>query len=299
MTFQGKWPFQEKKTFNEKHESFLEKLRNFQKKNKTPPFRCSSSSQQNRQTSSTAPTSQLRKLVAFDFDHTVVNDNTDVVVRDLLDKSFITPEIQQLHKDGLWTEYMQRIFRILHSNGYTKAQIQSTIEAMPEVTGLKELIRQLHATDAVDVIIVSDSNGMFIKCWCDYNGITECFKSIFTNPAEFDATGLLQIQPFQHQAQCTLSSVNLCKGDVLEQFVKRQADAHNVIYDKIFYVGDGGNDFCPILRLGMMDFGLARQGFQLQKRIRSAIDSGDYKIEAKPKFWVDGDELKQIIFDEI
>lgn len=254
---------------------------------------------QNRPNICTAPSGQVRNLVAFDFDHTVVNGNTDVVVRDLLDKSFITPDIQQLHKDGLWTEYMQRIFQILYDNGYTKAKIQSTIEAIPEVPGLKDLIRQLHATDGLDVIIVSDSNAMFIKHWCDFNGIAGCFKSIFTNPAEFDANGLLQIRPFHRQEQCTLSSVNLCKGDVMEQFVKQQADEQNVIYDRIFYVGDGGNDFCPILRLDSTDFGLARDGFALAKRIHSALDIGigDYKIDASTKLWANGDELKQIIFD--
>lgn len=253
---------------------------------------------QKRQTTSKAPGAKIRRLVAFDFDHTVVNDNTDVVVRDLLDKKFITPEIQQLHKDGLWTVYMQKIFHILHANGFTKAQIKSTIEAMPEVPGLIKLIRQLHASSTSDVIIISDSNSKFIKYWCDFNGITECIKTIFTNPAEFDDDGLLQIQPFHHQEHCTLSSVNLCKGDVLEQFVKQQSDEENVIYEKIFYVGDGSNDFCPILRLGSMDFGLARQGFALQKKLNKSVgDEDDRRIDANTKAWATGDELGEIIFN--
>lgn len=228
----------------------------------------------------------------------MVDDNTDVVVRDLLDKKFITPEIQQLHKDGLWTIYMQEIFHIIHANGFTKEQIKSTIEAMPEVPGLKDLIRQLHASSTVDVIIISDSNSTFIKYWCDYNGITECIKTIFTNPAEFDENGLLTIQPFHHQDHCTFSSVNLCKGDVLEQFVKQQSNEHDVVYEKIFYVGDGSNDFCPILRLGSMDFGLARQGYALQKKLtKSVADGKEHTIDSNTKVWANGAELKQIIFN--
>lgn len=239
-------------------------------------------------------------MVAFDFDHTVVNDNTDIVVRDLLDKKHLTPALQQLHKDGKWTAYMQQIFNILHTNGFTKAQIKSTIEDMDEVHGLKQLIRELYATNTVDVIIVSDSNSTFIRYWCDFNNITECIKAIFTNPAEFDSQGALQIQPFQHQEHCPLSSENICKGDAIEQFVKEQADKRNVIYEKIFYIGDGSNDYCPILRLGPMDYGLAREGFALQKKLRSDLDSDESKdkIDAIIKYWADGNELKQIIFDE-
>lgn len=229
-----------------------------------------------------------------------MNDNTDIVVRDLLDKKFITPALQQLHKDGKWTAYMQKIFQILHTNGFTEAQIKTTIEDMGEVPGLKQLIRALHATNTVDVIIISDSNSTFIRYWCDFNNITECIRAIFTNPAAFDSHGALQIQPFQHQEHCPLSSENICKGDVVEQFVKQQADERNVIYETIFYIGDGLNDYCPILRLGPTDYGLAREGFALQKKLRSQLDRGETKneINATIKYWANGNDLKQIIFDE-
>ena len=35
----------------------------------------------------------------------------------------------------------------------------------------------------------------------------------------------------------------------------------------IAYVGDGGNDFCPALRLSPADFVFVREGFSLQKKI--------------------------------
>lgn len=86
-----------------------------------------------------------------------------------------------------------------------------------------------------------------------------------TNPAEWDSSGLLhvrrRIDSTGPQHACTVGcSPNLCKGeldlvnqilrlsifvgDELEAFLARHGE-----YDRIFYVGDGSNDFCPILRL--------------------------------------------------
>jgi pyridoxal phosphate phosphatase PHOSPHO2 len=36
----------------------------------------------------------------------------------------------------------------------------------------------------------------------------------------------------------------MCKGEELEAFLAR-----NEPFDRVIYVGDGTNDFCPILRL--------------------------------------------------
>ena len=39
--------------------------------------------------------------------------------------------------------------------------------------------------------------------------------------------------------------VTACLGDELEAFLKR----HQPEFDRIVYVGDGSNDFCPVLRM--------------------------------------------------
>jgi len=37
----------------------------------------------------------------------------------------------------------------------------------------------------------------------------------------------------------------MCKGEELEKFLAR----HGTEFDRMLYLGDGSNDFCPILRL--------------------------------------------------
>lgn len=238
---------------------------------------------------------KYRKLVAFDFDHTVVDDNTDIVVRDLVAREKIPDEVVKLYKHSGWIPYMQEIFNILHANGITKSHILSAVETIPEVAGLKNLFKCLHSSQDFDLIIISDSNSEFINYWCKFNGIIDYVNEIYTNPAEFHSNGLLKLRPHHHQLTCTLSSVNLCKGDILEEYMRQQQHDKNVIYEKVFYVGDGSNDICPILRLGNQDYACVRKDYRLHKEITNDDSESQLNLEANLLVWSDGNELMDFI----
>lgn len=235
-----------------------------------------------------------RKLMAFDFDHTVVDDNTDIVVRDLV-KSKISDEITKLYKKSGWIPYMQEIFYLLHGDGFGSAQILDAIQQIPEVASMKTLFRELNDTGTVDIIIISDSNSVFIKHWCDYNNVSDYIKRVFTNQAHFNDEDVLKIQPYHEQSECRLSSENLCKGKVLEDYVQSQLEENNVVYDSISYIGDGNNDICPILRLASHDFGYARKDYRMHKE----LDKNNTSLDATLEIWTDGRDLKQLIFEHL
>lgn len=247
----------------------------------------------------------------------MVDDNTDIVVRDLIAKDKIPDEVTFLYTSSGWIPYMHAIFKLLHAHGIRRNDMLEAIENIPEVTGMKELIRRLYETQDTDVVVVSDSNSQFISHWCRHNGIVEYLKDVFTNPAEFDANELLNIHPYHHQTACSLSSVNLCKGSILEDYLLEQQKSNGVAYKKIFYVGDGNNDLCPILRLGKDDVGCARKGYRLQKKLQS-LESGNgpisddrpnegngnsknmaSSVDAEVYVWNDGSELAEYIFEKI
>ncbi len=83
--------------------------------------------------------------------------------------------------------------------------------------------------------------------------MTDIFEEIITNPAEFKESGLLEINrrimaSDATQHSCIVGcSANMCKGEELVAFLVRKGGRST--YDKIIYVGDGSNDFCPLLRL--------------------------------------------------
>lgn len=118
--------------------------------------------------------------------------------------------------------------------------------------------------------------------------MTDVFDEVVTNPAQFNSDGLLELRrrvdPNGPQHSCKVGcSPNMCKGtfchsplsldpdilpdrrgteekrrnthtplvlsagDELEAFMQRHGGWDQ--FDKVVYIGDGGNDLCPILRL--------------------------------------------------
>ena len=52
----------------------------------------------------------------------------------------------------------------------------------------------------------------------------------------------------------------------------KEREKAGVVFSKVMYVGDGGNDFCPTLRLSANDYIFPRVSFSLHKRIEKQSD---------------------------
>ncbi|XP_050085842.1 pyridoxal phosphate phosphatase PHOSPHO2-like [Anopheles aquasalis] len=241
----------------------------------------------------------LKRLVVLDFDHTVCEHNTDIVVRDLLGPDGVPPDVRSILRSCGWIPYMQRVFRLLHQAGFQPMDIGSAIRGIPEVPGMKACIANL-VRHGFHVIIISDSNSEFIRLWNDFNDIGRYIHTVFTNPAKFDpASGLLELRPYHYQTECSLSSKNLCKGKIMDEFLRRQREERNVEYEKIFYAGDGKNDVCPMLRLGRNGYACARRGYACYDALQGAIGKLSYEYTAKVLQWTDGHELSDLIWTEM
>jgi len=147
-------------------------------------------------------------------------------------------------------------------------------------------VKDLQASTTADVTFfcLSNSNSIFIKTILEDKHLTDLFTEIVTNPAKWTETGMLdlrrRIDPTGVQHGCKIGcSANMCKGEELVAFLER----HQPGFDKVIYVGDGGNDFCPILRLRSQDLVLARKGRELEKRIANESKSRGLKCEVK--YW--------------
>ena len=89
-----------------------------------------------------------------------------------------------------------------------------------------------------------------------------------------------------YQETCTLSTKNLCKGQILEDYIKDSGTEFNFVC----YVGDGRNDFCPSLRLSETDLVCVRQGYSLEKYIPQMEEKG-FKVKAEMLLWTDADQI--------
>lgn len=227
-------------------------------------------------------------LAAFDFDHTICDDNTDVVVRKLLPEDKIPEDVKSLYKSDGWIAYMGRIFELLHENDIDAEQIENAIANIPAVLDIATVLTSLRASNH-DVIIISDSNSVFIDCWLKNKKLERVVSRIFTNPAWYDDNGMLRVSMYHTQRSCKLSAVNLCKGQVLMDYVKERR-GQGVNFDRIIYVGDGRNDLCPILRLSQDDLACPRQDYALIDILNKLPP--DRRMKAKVVPWRDGRDLR-------
>ncbi|XP_011250998.2 pyridoxal phosphate phosphatase PHOSPHO2 [Camponotus floridanus] len=224
-------------------------------------------------------------LAAFDFDHTICDDNTDVVARKLLPDERIPENVKGLYKSSGWIAYMSRILELLHENAID-ARRGSRIPAVP---GMEALLVALHA-NGHEIIIISDSNSIFIDRWLRSRKLEHVVSRIFTNPARYDDDGRMRVDMYHTQHTCQLSTVNLCKGQILMDYINERRE-QGKRYERIVYVGDGKNDLCPILRLSQTDLACPRKRYALIETLSKLPRDASTKAKVIP--WDDGRDLRR------
>ncbi|XP_075465239.1 pyridoxal phosphate phosphatase PHOSPHO2 [Ascaphus truei] len=228
----------------------------------------------------------MKILLVFDFDHTIINDNSDTWIVQCAPEKKLPNGLQDSYEKGKWTEYMGRIFTYLGEQGIREDEMKRIMIAIPYTPGMTELLHFIgQRKDFFDCIIISDSNTIFIDWILTHANVHAVFDKVFTNPAAFDHVGNLTLQNF-HLHHCAECPTNMCKKKVLEDFVARQSEK-GVQYSKVVYIGDGGNDLCPVTFLKKGDIAMPRQGYTLQKRIAKAMAFINSSISA----WSTGTEI--------
>ncbi|XP_053650063.1 pyridoxal phosphate phosphatase PHOSPHO2 isoform X1 [Cherax quadricarinatus] len=228
-------------------------------------------------------------LLALDFDHTVIDNNSDTYIYKLAPDHKIPDDLKLLYRRDNWTHYMGEVFKFLYKNGVTKERIFNCLKEIKLTDGMKELLTGV-PRDLTEFIIISDGNSVFIDHILKSCGLRDLFSELFTNPAQFDDNGCLHIQMYHLQDWCTLSTKNLCKGDILSNYIKLREN-NNVTFSTIAYVGDGTNDFCPSLRLKECDVVFPRCGYNLLNYIPKMEAEKGMRIEADVCPWDSGKDI--------
>ncbi|XP_028662163.1 pyridoxal phosphate phosphatase PHOSPHO2 [Erpetoichthys calabaricus] len=236
----------------------------------------------------------MKTLVVLDFDHTVIDDNSDTWVIKCTPEQALPYGLQNTYEKGKWTEYMGRIFSYIGDLGIKEGAIRSVMETVPYTDGMIELLRFISENkETLDCIIISDANTLFIE-WILHAADMHCaIDKIFTNPAYFDDRGYLTVRCF-HSHTCTQCPVNLCKRKVLQSFIERQL-TDGVKYQRVIYVGDGRNDFCPTNCLKQCDVVMPRKGFALDKIISEVNFKKCEHLNPRVVPWTSGADIIHVI----
>lgn len=198
-----------------------------------------------------------RLLVVWDFDWSLINENSDTYVIERLDPSGeIWRAAEKKMTEGMeWTALMNWAAGQLHAKGHSPQAIRDALASAPVSDGALAAVAAAQAAGA-EQRILSDANTVYIQTILEARGLADAFTKVETNPAHFDAAGRLHIEPHQPDGRPHDSPdcpPNLCKGTVLARWLEELQPSTCV------YIGDGGGDFCPATRLRVGDTLLARR----------------------------------------
>ena len=86
---------------------------------------------------------------------------------------------------------------------------------------------------------------------------------------------------------CVAAQVETDAGAELDAYRARHASES---YERTVYVGDGSNDFCPVLRLGPNDIAWVRRHRGLARRI---LEEGGVRCQVR--YWTGAWEAEQLL----
>ncbi|EJD52395.1 hypothetical protein AURDEDRAFT_81973 [Auricularia subglabra TFB-10046 SS5] len=235
------------------------------------------------------------QLLICDFDWSVVDQDTDRWVAEVLSTP-MRRKMEDLEAEAKiqWTEIVAQALVELHGQGFTRQNIEAALEAIPFHPAMKRGLLHLKGTTspATTFFCLSNANSVYISTVLKAHNLADLYDETITNPAHWDDNGTLHVRrrvdPNGPQHSCTVGcKPNMCKGEELTNFLARRGE-----FDRMMYLGDGSNDFCPVLRLRSQDIALVRTGRGLEKRIAKEGEKEGLKCQIR--YWSGAWEVEEL-----
>ncbi|KAG6968614.1 hypothetical protein JG687_00003683 [Phytophthora cactorum] len=235
-------------------------------------------------------------LVVFDYDWSLINDNSDTFIFQKLYPELLATLRERRTTQPSWTKIMDDMLGVLAEDkpDISPDMIRDTVARVPIQSHMLDALRLAAEIHSADVKIVSDANSVYIESMLELHGLTQDVSEVITNPASFEALengrSRLHVRPYHGEAGeahgCEWCPTNMCKGRIVDIL----RSAHR--YTSVLYVGDGSGDFCAATHL-TNDVVFARadeadgRSYGLQKR----LDSYPKLVEASVVPWSTGDDI--------
>nr|XP_035157188.1 phosphoethanolamine/phosphocholine phosphatase isoform X4 [Callithrix jacchus] len=233
-----------------------------------------------------------RFLLTFDFDETIVDENSDDSIVRAAPGQRLPESLRATYREGFYNEYMQRVFKYLGEQGVRPRDLRAIYEAIPLSPGMGDLLQFVAKQGSCfEVILISDANTFGVESALRAAGHHSLFRRILSNPSGPDARGLLALRPF-HTHSCARCPANMCKHKVLSDYLRERAH-DGVHFERLFYVGDGANDFCPMGLLAGGDVAFPRRGYPMHHLILEAQKAEPSSFRASVVPWETAADVRQ------
>ena len=229
-------------------------------------------------------------LLIFDFDGTIIDKDSE---EELLKNIFSKEEYDKI-MNKLWNlefyDGFNYYFKLMKNIGLTIKDIDSSLEKIelsPKISKLFDFLRKNKSK--YEMIICSTGIDYSIKYILKYYGFLDLFDDficIKSNIGNEKSDQLLYVPKNQYPNSCDICGPNQCKGTELKKYMENS----NKKYEKILFVCDGGNDYCPsktFLKKG--DIVFPRIGNSLYKKLYEENFKNELICDIYP--WKNADEI--------
>ena len=240
-------------------------------------------------------------VFVFDYDHTIVCENSDTFIPHLLEAKHGLQLIDEYRggKTG-WTQLMDSVVLACQQKDHKTVEDiafqAACVPCFPELLLVLGMV-----AEKGPVHIVSDANSLYIDSFLKHHGVS--VHTVHTNPAVLDANGLLRVQPYATKPHgCKTCPTNMCKGLIVREKILLLATSPAKKRPKIVYFGDGSNDFCPVLavlREGDVVFARDDPNEPRARGLMRKIDENPLLVRAQVIRWAVGKDLLELVKQNI
>ena len=228
-----------------------------------------------------------KNLVIFDFDQTIIDLDSEFSLVEKYAPDLYKEKNGNLYVKDHWIEFNNYIYTRIIQNGYNYEDVKRYFSSLELSPNMEELLIYLKENkNKYETVIITGNNDQVVDIVLSSHNIKECFEHILCNKSVRDEKNIFKIWAINEKYEhCVDDKPFLCKSLFFEDFIKDKKDC----FDKIFYIGDGANDFCLSKKLGINDIVFPRINYSLYKILYEKNGKNDVKAQIFP--WNNGKEI--------
>ena len=237
-----------------------------------------------------------KDLIIFDFDKTIsFNDVFE-------EQRFLFPSVKE-QEDVMermyyenWTSLMSSVYDRFYELNITISDINNYIDTIEYTKGMVELLQYLQKNkNKYSIVILSAGHYYQIIRMLQRINMTDLFDEIIAIPSYIENNKIIVTQTYEHN--CDICNAGQCKTLEYNKIINKFKKDKNIIFDKVYYICDGLNDYCLARNLGKNDALLVRKNYTLYKGLYNA---GMIKnISCNVHSWDDGFDVINYFSKEI
>ena len=223
--------------------------------------------------------SSKKYLILCDFEKTITKTLSYDIILTLFENDDISKQLKNKYKDFL--DYSEALFHKLKEENITFEKIKVAIENGGLNEKMSEFVKFIeYKKDIFETAVLSANTDILIKCVLDHNNIK--FDNIYSHKGNIEDNYLIfSRENSLHEVNCC--QFRLCKGIVLSKILEKNN------FEKVFFIGDGLNDYCAARYLRKGDVLFPRKDFDLHNKL---LKDESYKNEVFDVcVWENGEDL--------